>query len=137
MTGFALISRPRCYGFNMSSSTKSPCRLFMIVPDHVWNSFLCSRTSACIDEAQYHVGFPHACAYGFVVQDLRDIALGTPDALEGLLLNVTQPASQSLLRNCVWALSNMCRGKPQPEIAKLAPALPVLLTLLSSEDSEV
>ncbi|CAM9615020.1 unnamed protein product [Ectocarpus fasciculatus] len=69
--------------------------------------------------------------------ELRDVVLGTPDALEGLLLNVVQPATPSLLRNCVWALSNMCRGKPQPDTALLAPALPVLLKLLSSDDSEV
>ncbi|CAM9487255.1 unnamed protein product [Ectocarpus fasciculatus] len=31
----------------------------------------------------------------------------------------------------------MCRGKPQPDTALLAPALPVLLKLLSSDDSEV
>lgn len=70
-------------------------------------------------------------------QALRDVVLGTPDALEGLLLNVVQPATPSLLRNCVWALSNMCRGKPQPDTALLAPALPVLLKLLSCDDSEV
>lgn len=70
-------------------------------------------------------------------QELRDAALDTADALEGLLLNITQPATQSLLRNCVWALSNMCRGKPQPQLEVLAPALPVLLTLLSSDDNEV
>ncbi|CBJ31635.1 conserved unknown protein [Ectocarpus siliculosus] len=69
--------------------------------------------------------------------ELRDVVLGTPDALEGLLLNVVQPATPSLLRNCVWALSNMCRGKPQPDMSLLAPALPVLLNLLSSDDSEV
>lgn len=63
--------------------------------------------------------------------------LGTPDALEGLLLNIAQPATPSLQRNCVWALSNMCRGKPQPETGRLQPALPVLLTLLASTDEEV
>lgn len=71
------------------------------------------------------------------VQDLRDVVLGTNDALAALLLNVTQPATESLLRNCVWALSNMCRGKPQPEVQLLAPALPVLLGLLASPDKEV
>lgn len=63
--------------------------------------------------------------------------LGTPDALEGLLLNIVQPATPSLQRNCVWALSNMCRGKPQPVTSLLLPALPVLLNLLSSKDEEV
>lgn len=70
-------------------------------------------------------------------QDLRDVVLGTADALAALLLNVTHPATESLSRNCVWALSNMCRGKPQPEMELLAPALPVLLALLASQDKEV
>ncbi|CAM9512442.1 unnamed protein product [Ascophyllum nodosum] len=69
--------------------------------------------------------------------ELRDVALGTGDALEGLLLNVTQPATTSLLRNCVWAVSNMCRGKPQPSMDSVAPAIPVLEKLLSSDDPEV
>ena len=72
-----------------------------------------------------------------VPQALRDVVLGTPDALEGLLLNIVQPATPSLQRNCVWALSNMCRGKPQPATNLLLPALPVLLNLLSSKDEEV
>ncbi len=85
---------------------------------------------------------PHAAAgrlffRPIVPQELRDVVLGTPDALEGLLLNIMQPATPSLQRNCVWALSNMCRGKPQPETDKLRPALPVLLNLLSSTDEEV
>eukprot|EP00903_Cladosiphon_okamuranus_P019512 g17943.t1 len=68
---------------------------------------------------------------------LRDVVLGTPDALDGLLLNIVQPATPSLQRNCVWALSNMCRGKPQPATGLLLPALPVLLNLLASKDEEV
>ncbi|CAM9494258.1 unnamed protein product, partial [Hapterophycus canaliculatus] len=69
--------------------------------------------------------------------DLRDVVLGCADSLEGLLLNITQPATQSLQRNCVWALSNMCRGKPQPKSEVLAPAVPVLQALLSCDDTEV
>lgn len=63
--------------------------------------------------------------------------LSTHDALQGLLLNIVQPATPSLQRNCVWALSNMCRGKPQPETSLLLPALPVLRDLLASKDEEV
>lgn len=87
--------------------------------------------------AQADLCFPKNLPLSLHLQELRDVALQTPDALEGLLLNVTQPATPSLLKNCVWALSNLCRGKPQPDIKALAPALPVLLTLLSSNDTEV
>lgn len=37
-----------------------------------------------------------------------------------------------MLRNCVWALSNFFRGKPQPHIDVLRPALPVLAKLLAA-----
>ncbi|CAM9112793.1 unnamed protein product [Discosporangium mesarthrocarpum] len=68
--------------------------------------------------------------------ELRDMVLKT-DALQGLLLNITQPASASLLRNCVWAVSNFCRGKPQPDIASVMPAIPILAQLVGSDDNEV
>lgn len=70
-------------------------------------------------------------------QDLRNMVLSTENALNGLLLNVKQPYSRSLLRNCVWALSNMCRGKPQPETKTLAPIFPVFPALLGSPDENV
>ncbi|CAM9795651.1 unnamed protein product, partial [Choristocarpus tenellus] len=69
--------------------------------------------------------------------DLRNSVLCSTNALEGLLINVTQPASASLLHNCVWALSNFCRGKPQPDMELVQPAVPILSQLLTCDDSEV
>jgi len=43
----------------------------------------------------------------------------------------------SLLRNATWAISNLCRGKPQPDFHKVAPAIPTLARLLLAEDEEV
>lgn len=43
----------------------------------------------------------------------------------------------SMLRNATWTLSNLCRGKPVPDLSKIAPALPVLATLIYSADTEV
>ena len=63
----------------------------------------------------------------------RDLLLDTPGALEGVLLNVSQAANPSLLRNVVWTLSNMCRGKPQPPLAKVRRAVPVLLALVATQ----
>ena len=60
---------------------------------------------------------------------LRDIVL-KHNALDPLLMNISHPASLSLLRNCVWALSNFCRGKPLPDMSVVAPALPVLAAIL-------
>jgi len=55
------------------------------------------------------------------------------------LLNVlsNDNAKTSILRNSTWALSNMCRGKPQPPFEAVAPALPTLARLIYSSDEEV
>jgi len=46
-------------------------------------------------------------------------------------MNVIQPGTLSLLRNCTWSLSNFCRGKPQPPLSAVASALPVLGSLIN------
>jgi hypothetical protein len=43
----------------------------------------------------------------------------------------------SLLRNATWALSNMCRGKPHPNFADIAPILDAIPALLVSDDHDV
>jgi len=43
----------------------------------------------------------------------------------------------SLLRNATWAISNLCRGKPQPDFNVVRHALPCLNYLLGSTDEEV
>jgi importin subunit alpha-1 len=63
---------------------------------------------------------------------LRDYIL-SENALQPLLLNITQASSISVLRNCTWALSNFCRGKPQPEVEKLREAIPILSQLIIHE----
>jgi hypothetical protein len=47
------------------------------------------------------------------------------------------PPTISLLRNATWAISNLCRGKPQPDFNIVRHALPCLNYLLSSTDEEV
>ena len=64
---------------------------------------------------------------------LRNVVLDS-NAMAPLLANIQQPATISLLRNCVWSLSNFCRGKPQPSIAAVQPALPVLAMVLATHD---
>eukprot|EP00475_Leptophrys_vorax_P033887 TRINITY_DN539_c0_g1_i1.p1 TRINITY_DN539_c0_g1~~TRINITY_DN539_c0_g1_i1.p1 ORF type:complete len:534 (-),score=177.11 TRINITY_DN539_c0_g1_i1:116-1717(-) len=56
----------------------------------------------------------------------------------GPLLSVCDPSCKiTTLRNATWALSNLCRGKPQPEFDQIAPALPVLCNLLQMRDDEI
>ena len=60
---------------------------------------------------------------------LRDAVLSA-GGMQPLLQNISQPENKSLLSNSVWALSNLCRGKPRPPLRSIAPALPVIAQLL-------
>lgn len=54
------------------------------------------------------------------------------------LLQLLTPNSQvTMLRNATWTLSNLCRGKPQPDFAAVSPALPTLGNLIFNSDEEV
>ena len=43
----------------------------------------------------------------------------------------------SFLRNAVWTVSNLCRGKPAPELQKIQPCFPLLRTLVYYRDADV
>ena len=67
---------------------------------------------------------------------LRDLCLG--NAVMESLLDVFRTSEKiSILRNATWCLSNLCRGKPQPKLADIEPALPVVANLLHSTDNEI
>jgi importin subunit alpha-1 len=77
---------------------------------------------------------------------LGNIAGDSPRSRDMLLhLGIMQPllavcdpsCKMTTLRNATWALSNLCRGKPQPEFEFIAPALPVLCNLLQTKDDEI
>ena len=63
--------------------------------------------------------------------ECRDMVLGT--GAMPLLLQLLQNAHDklSLMRNATWCLSNLCRGKPQPEFKHVAQALPMLSQLIN------
>jgi len=65
---------------------------------------------------------------------LRNIVLSS-GAMQPLLQNIVQPGNDSLFLNCVWALSNFCRGKPQPELSDVAPAVPILAQILKGNNA--
>eukprot|EP00554_Chaetoceros_debilis_P003005 CAMPEP_0194083734 /NCGR_PEP_ID=MMETSP0149-20130528/9733_1 /TAXON_ID=122233 /ORGANISM="Chaetoceros debilis, Strain MM31A-1" /LENGTH=540 /DNA_ID=CAMNT_0038766185 /DNA_START=100 /DNA_END=1722 /DNA_ORIENTATION=- len=65
--------------------------------------------------------------------DLRDMVLDC-GALDSLIMNIANPANDSLLGNVVWALSNFCRGKPQPNIDQISAAIPHLVQLVKDSN---
>ncbi|KAJ8932969.1 hypothetical protein NQ314_014300 [Rhamnusium bicolor] len=67
----------------------------------------------------------------------RDMVLGC-GVLPDLLDLINPDTSISLLRNTVWAISNLCRNKnPCPDFNLVKPALPTLAKLLTYSDRDV
>jgi hypothetical protein len=77
---------------------------------------------------------------------LGNIAGDSPKCRDYILgLNAVQPlvavimsaqAKVTTRRNAVWALSNLCRGKPLPETAHVLPIVPVLASILEHQPDE-
>jgi len=52
--------------------------------------------------------------------------------LAPLILNMEQPQSMSLLQNVTWSVSNLCRGKPAPELSLVEACVAPLAMLLTN-----
>ena len=68
--------------------------------------------------------------------ECRDLVLHA-GALPPLLSQLGGHSKLSMLRNATWLLSNFFRGKPQPALELVTPALPTLAKLIYSADREV
>lgn len=98
------------------------------------------RLQALLSSPRIDVAEQAVWAIGNIAGDgatTRDLVLSCnvlPD-----LLNLIKPhTSLSMLRNAVWAISNLCRNKnPSPDFELLKPALPFLARLLNHTDYEV
>jgi HEAT repeat protein len=68
----------------------------------------------------------------------RDLVLQLNGVQAFLQLGSTFNASTRLstIRNTTWTISNLCRGKPQPQFELVRPILPLLVSLLNSNDPE-
>jgi hypothetical protein len=68
---------------------------------------------------------------------LRDLCLQA-GALDALLGNLVQYESRTeMLKHTTWGISNLCRGKPRPQIEYVGKALPFLVRLLGCKEPEV
>jgi len=97
---------------------------------------------ALLDSPSLEVCEQAVWALGNIAGDcpaLRDLVLNN-GATEKIIKMIEATASMgqmSQLRNAVWALSNLMRGKPQPAINFVATCVPVLARLLMINDDEV
>lgn len=58
-------------------------------------------------------------------------------ALERIAMVLDQaPPGTSFMRNASWALSNLCRGRPQPEYNLVKRAIPSLIKVLVENEKE-
>ena len=59
------------------------------------------------------------------------------DALKYLLHCIITSRKLAVVRNAIWTVSNLCRGKPAPSFSLVSPAIPVLALCLSSQDNQM
>ena len=66
----------------------------------------------------------------------RDMVLGC-GIVGPMMAQINEMSRASMLRNATWALSNLCRGKPQPDFNVIRPLIPCFAHLINSDDDEV
>eukprot|EP00276_Gloeochaete_wittrockiana_P022182 CAMPEP_0184335368 /NCGR_PEP_ID=MMETSP1089-20130417/3939_1 /TAXON_ID=38269 ORGANISM="Gloeochaete wittrockiana, Strain SAG46.84" /NCGR_SAMPLE_ID=MMETSP1089 /ASSEMBLY_ACC=CAM_ASM_000445 /LENGTH=504 /DNA_ID=CAMNT_0026659987 /DNA_START=67 /DNA_END=1581 /DNA_ORIENTATION=- len=67
----------------------------------------------------------------------RDIVLSQNYILDRVIALVQPSIKSTVRRNAAWTISNLCRGKPSPDIRLVAPLIPVLGELLNSDDAKI
>mmetsp|Transcript_10907 Transcript_10907/g.16477 ORF Transcript_10907/g.16477 Transcript_10907/m.16477 type:complete len:519 (-) Transcript_10907:165-1721(-) len=67
----------------------------------------------------------------------RDQCLEAETLPKLLWLLYNSESNIQIVRNIVWTISNLCRGKPSPDYSYVSQALPIAVELLSHTDEEV
>jgi importin subunit alpha-1 len=62
--------------------------------------------------------------------EYRDALLDNDDVVSGMVKNLEEPTTPSLLQNLSWLVSNLCRGKPEPALAKVKPLIAPLCKVI-------
>lgn len=102
-----------------------------VVP--LWVQHLSSPSTNCLEQATWAIGNiagEGAKCRNYVLES------GAMQPLLSLIQNCTTE-TLSLMQSAVWALSNLCRFKPQPAIEHVEPAVPVLVQMVQHPDLEI
>jgi importin subunit alpha-1 len=67
----------------------------------------------------------------------RDLVLESGALPLLLRLSATVDGNLSLLRNCMWSISNLMRGTPRPELRHVITMLPYIAQLVRSRDEDI
>eukprot|EP00121_Abeoforma_whisleri_P014401 Awhi_evm1s13279 len=62
----------------------------------------------------------------------RDMVLNTKGSLEGILYLIKNSKKKSVVGNCVWVYSNLCRGKPRPDFDNVKSGIPIMMYVLQT-----
>ncbi|CAG9853980.1 unnamed protein product [Phyllotreta striolata] len=98
------------------------------------------RLQALLSSPKIEVAEQAIWALGNIAGDgpeTRDMILNA-NVLPDFLRLITPATSLSVLRNTVWAISNLCRNKnPSPNFELLRPVLPFLANLINHDDDDI
>lgn len=67
----------------------------------------------------------------------RDMLITYPGVLQALLMNIQHPATDVLLRNATWSLSNFCRGKSSMDLRAAKCIISALTWLVGLDDIQI
>ena len=93
----------------------------------------------CLDDLSPDVREQAGWTLGNIAGDgteFRDVVLNQ-NAMDGIIKNVNHPYNKSLLKNLVWALSNLCRNKPSPPLSTIEPAVLPLVNIIKGYSQKV
>ena len=118
---------------NVASETSNQTRALVdakAIPGFV--HLLCSKNGDLREQSIWALGnIAGDCS------EFRDRILEGGDALKHLLHCIITSSKLALVKNAIWTVSNLCRGKPAPSFSLVSPAIPVLALCLSSKDDEI
>lgn len=118
---------------NIASGTSAQTQAVLAVPGLLPAAVaaLRSQNVQVVEQAAWLIG--NAAGDGCEARDACLAAGALPPLLE---VGASAPTLPSCRANVTWTISNLCRGKPRPQFNRVSPALPLLISLLTSHHTD-